>query len=199
MAPLRRSPTLTTLALMLGVFALQVALGVLGRALRVPLALSAPVDVAPWTVVTSIYAHAGPGHLVANAVALLFVGLLIERETTPARFHLFFVATGALTGLAEVWFAAALGPVVPWIQPNVAVLGASGAIFALIGYLLTGNRLTERVAGRVRLSPRVQLLLFLLLAGAITWYTGSPGVALVSHFTGLLLGLLAGRAHLLRR
>lgn len=199
MRPVWRSPTLTTLAIVVGVFVVQVALAALGVTVGVPLfSLSTPVDVAPWTVVTSIYAHAGVGHLIANAVGLSIVGLIVERETTATRFHLFFVATGALTGLAEVWFAAAFGPVVPWVRPNVAVLGASGAVFALLGYLLTGNRLTERVAGRVTLSPRVQLVAFLALAAVITWFTADAGVALVAHFVGLLLGLLAGRVHLLR-
>ena len=78
---MRRSPVLETLAVMLAVFVLQVGLGVLG--LAGTLAASAATIVAePWTLATSVYAHAGPGHLVANAVALAVVGPLVARRTT---------------------------------------------------------------------------------------------------------------------
>jgi len=118
----------------------------------------------------------------------------LERETTALRFHAFFLLTGALAGLAEVWFAAVAGSMLPGIVAQVNVLGASGAIiFALFGYLLTSNRLTDRVVGNFEVSPRVRFALFAVVAGAITVATASQQVALVAHFTGLLLGLLAGR------
>ena len=41
------------------------------------------------------------------------------------------------------------------------------------------------------------LLLFAVLAAVVTLATAAPGVALVAHFTGFLVGLLAGRARLL--
>jgi hypothetical protein len=37
-----------------------------------------------------------------------------------------------------------------------------------------------------------------VLAGGVTLLTAAPGVALVAHFSGFALGLLAGRARLLR-
>jgi len=42
------------------------------------------------------------------------------------------------------------------------------------------------------------VLVFAVIAAVLTLATGAPGVALVAHFTGFLLGLIAGRAHLLR-
>jgi membrane associated rhomboid family serine protease len=195
-----RSPTVTTLGLFAVVFALQQVVGLLavGPTVQALFALSTPVLRNPWTVLTSIYAHGSVSHLAANAVALAFVGILLERETTPARFHTFFVATGALAGLAEVWLAAVTGTVIGGVTPQVAVIGGSGAIFALAGYLVTSNRLTDRVIGSISVSPRVQIALFALVAVVVTLATARPQVALVAHFTGLLLGLIAGRAHLLR-
>ena len=212
---LLESPTITLLGVFVVVFAVQTIVGLVTGpvAARSLFALSTPVTLNPWTVVTSVYAHGSVSHLVANAVALLVVGLLLERETTPFRFHAFFFVTGALAGLAEVWFAKffggfvayvsaivpVLGVLLPTIPAQVNVLGASGAIFALLGYLLTSNRLTDRVVGSFEVSPRLQLVLFAVVAAAITVATASRQVALVAHFTGLLLGLLTGRLHVLRR
>jgi len=153
--------------------------------------LSAPLELRPWTLVTSVYAHAGAGHLLANAVALAVVGPLVERRTTRLRFHAFFAATGGLAGVAEVTLGGVLA------GDERAVLGGSGAVFALLGYLLAGNVVTARLLDRVELSPRAQVALFLAVAAAVAVATAGPGVALIAHATGLLLGLLAGRVRLL--
>ena len=198
---LTESPTITLVGLFAVVFAVQQLVVLLAGPLtsRALFALSTPVVSNPWTVVTSVYAHGSISHLVANAVALVLVGLPLERETTPLRFHAFFAVTGALAGLAEVWFAAVAGSTLPGVVSQVNVLGASGAIFALLGYLLTSNRVTDRVVGNFSVSGRVQLVVFAVVAGAITVATAGQHVALVAHFTGILLGLLAGRAHVLRQ
>ena len=191
------SPTVVTLTLFAVVFAVQQIVGLL-----VPqqylFGLSNPLLARPWTLMTSVYAHGGPGHLLANAVALALVGFLLERGTTSARYHLFFVLTGAVAGVAQVAFAGLIGPFLPGMAANVTVLGASGAVFGFGGYLLASNRLTERVVAGFALAPRIQLAVAAILAAAITLATANPGVALVAHFTGLLLGFLAGRNHLLR-
>ncbi|ELZ51521.1 rhomboid family protein [Halorubrum coriense DSM 10284] len=180
--------TLETLGITLLVGVAQALLGVVGLAGL--FALSTPVAVAPWTLVTSVYAHGSVGHLLANALALLLVGPLVERRTTRPRFHAFVVTTGALAGLAQVTVGGLLGP-------PAAVLGISGAVFALGGYLLAGNVVSETLFGRLRLPPRAQLLLFDLVAVVLTATTAAPGVALIAHATGAFCGLVAGRVGLL--
>ena len=182
---MRRSPVLETLAVMLAVFALQVTLGVLGQAGA--LAASATTVIAePWTLATSVYAHAGPGHLVANAVALAVVGPLVARRTTRPRFHAFFVATGVLAVFAELSVGGLLG------EPPV-VLGASGAVFALVGYMLSGNALTSALLDRVGLSQRAKLVVLAVVVVGLTVVTGSSRAALVAHAAGLAAGLVSGR------
>ncbi|WP_235853539.1 rhomboid family intramembrane serine protease [Halosimplex salinum] len=184
-----RSPTLTLVGVFVVVFLLQRAVALL----QIPLAfaLSAPVGHQPWTLVTSVYAHVSVGHLVGNAVVLLLVGLYLERQTSRLRFHAFFLGTGVIAGLTQVWVTDLVGP-------SVGVLGASGGIAGLVGYLFAGNRMSDTVLDRLPLSPNEQLAIFVVVAAAVTVATGGPGVALTAHFTGLLIGLLAGRAHLLR-
>jgi len=161
MRALRRSPTVLTLAAILVVFACQQVAGLLG--LGGLFALSNPLLARPWTLVTSVYAHAGVSHLVANALGLALGGLLVERLTTSGRFHAFFLTVGVLSGATQVAVVGIVGPLVPGIPAQVAVLGASGAILGLYGYLLGGNRVTEMLVGGVELAPRIQLVLGVVL------------------------------------
>jgi membrane associated rhomboid family serine protease len=185
-----RSPTVETLALMGGVFLVQFPLSLVG--LAGPFALSPAFPAAPWTLVTSVYSHAGPGHLLGNAVLLAVVGLLVERVTTRLRFHAYFVATGATAGLVEVLAPSLTGP--------TAVLGASGAVFALLGYVVAGNVAADRLGSAVvRATGRAWADTALLAAVAVVVAvaTTGPNSALLAHATGLLVGLLAGRGRLL--
>lgn len=185
----RGSPTVETLAVFAVVFAAQAATALVGL-MPLLFVLAPPVGVRPWTLVTSVYAHAGPGHLVANSVALLIFGSLVERRTTRFRFHTFFVLTGVLAGVVQITLGGLVGP------PQ-GVLGASGAIFGLLGYLLAGNVVSASLLNRIRLSARAQIAVFVVLAAVVTIATGAPGVALIAHFTGLVIGLVAGRAGVL--
>lgn len=183
-------PTLTTLALFAVVFAAQIAGFAYGQGAEA-FALAMPLDHRPWTLVVSVYAHANPTHLVANSVALLVVGPLVAYQTTSSRFHAFFVTSGALAGVAQVVATIPTGS-----QP---VLGASGAIFALLGYLMVGNRASEWALSWLPLGGLGRLLLFGVLAAGVTLATAAPGVALVAHFTGFLVGAVAGRFRLLHK
>jgi len=183
------SPTLDLLVLFGVVFVVQQVGGGVGLG-TAWFALATPGS-RPWTVLTTVYAHASVGHLLANAVALGIVGIALEQFTTRARFHAFVLVTGMLAALTE-WLVGVL------LGTPVAVLGASGAILALYGYVLAGNPITEGVVGVVELGRHAKILLVVGVAFVLTIVTAGPGVALVAHFTGFSLGLVAGNRRLLR-
>jgi len=183
-----KRPTVDLLVVFVGVFAAQRVAALLGVgvgwvALATPLAR-------PWTLVTNVYAHASVGHLLVNAVSVVVIGLPLERSTTRARFHAFVLVTGAIAALAELASGALLG------RP-VAVLGASGAILACFGYVLAGNRITGGLLSRIDPGRRGAVALLVAAAVAVTLLTAGPGVAVVAHATGFVLGLVAGRLGLL--
>lgn len=182
-------PTVDLLVVFAAVFGIQQVAGAVGFGVEW-FALATPLR-RPWTLVTTVYAHATLGHLLANAVGLVVVGLLLERSTTRTRFHGFVLVTGMVSAGAEFLVAAALGD-------PVAVLGASGAILACFGYVLAGNRLTGGVLSRVDLGRRGSVALLLVVAVAVTLATVGPGVAIVAHFTGFAVGAVAGRTGVLR-
>lgn len=184
------NPTLTTLALFATVFAAQ-AVGFSYGLDAGTFALALPLDHRPWTIVLSVYAHANPTHLIANSFALVVVGPIVARESTSWRFHAFFVASGAIASVVQVLAMIPYGS-----QP---VLGASGAIFALLGYLLVGNRASEWALSWLPLGWIGRLLLFGALAAAVTVATAAPDVAIFAHFTGFLVGAVAGRFRLLHK
>ncbi|ARS91395.1 rhomboid family intramembrane serine protease [Natrarchaeobaculum aegyptiacum] len=159
--------------------------------------LTPPVSNNPLSIVTNIYAHTDLTHLLSNSLALVVFGWPVAQATTRVRFHAFFLATGALAGISQVVLSSVLATMPVVGATATAVLGASGAVFALLGYLVASNRLSVSLASFVDVPRWVTILVFVGLATAVTLATAAPGVALVAHFTGLLLGLIAGRARIL--
>ena len=197
MASRSGSPIFDLLVIFLVVYALQFLTALAGLVSTL-FVLSPPVTANPWTIVTSVYAHAGFTHLVSNALALVIFGWPIARATTRIRFHLFFLTAGSIAGVSQILLSASLAsaPVVD-AAGTAGVLGASGAVFALLGYLLASNRLSSSVAGVVGVPSWLKALLYLAIAIGLTVVTASPGAALIAHFIGLLVGLLAGKVSLL--
>ncbi len=187
---LRGRPTIETLIVLFAVFAVQLVATIAGW--RLPLVLAAPLTVEPWTIATSVYAHVGLGHLLANALGLAILGPLVARRTSRWGFHGYFLGTGASAGIAEVTLGGLIG------QPT-AVVGASGAVFALLGYLLAGNVVSTVLLDRINLSRRTQLVVIVVVAVLLTLATAGSRSALFGHATGLTLGLIAGRMRILDR
>lgn len=177
--------TLQTLGLILIVFVIQ-SLATLAEISLSSFALSVPVESNPWTVMLSIYSHASIGHLLSNAVGILILGVIVERVTTNKRFHIFFIITGAIAGISEVLFWSVYG------GQGVQVLGASGALFALLGYALFGNSLTDNLFGSIDIGRIGRVLLIMSLAVVVTLVTASQGVALVAHAVGFFVGSICG-------
>jgi membrane associated rhomboid family serine protease len=192
------SPLLDLLVVFAVVFLVQTVAGAVD-AMAGLFVLSEPVVDRPWTVVTSVYAHASIDHLVANAVALVAFGFAVAAATTRLRFHVFFLLTGAIAGVSQVLLSDVVAGV-PFVDAaaSVGVLGSSGAVFALLGYLLAGNRVVAGLGAIAEIPRWATYLLFVVLSLALTYVTASAGAALVAHFTGLLLGLTAGQFNVLR-
>jgi len=78
-------------------------------------------------LVSALFLHADWAHLLGNLVFLLIFGLPAERAMGPWRFALLFLLGGALANLAAVIAIA---------TPDRLIIGASGAVSALIGAYL---------------------------------------------------------------
>lgn len=94
-----------------------------------------------WTLLTSMFMHAGIGHLVINMISLFFIGGFVERIIGRKRFVWFYLISGIFAALLFVVFAY-LGMYVPrgdYLFGSVTdyAVGASGALFGLLGVLAT--------------------------------------------------------------
>jgi membrane associated rhomboid family serine protease len=125
-----------------------------------------------WRLVTSGFIHAGTVHLVLNMLLLYILGSLLEPVVGRLRFTLIY-AVALLCGS----FGALL------LEPNQAVVGASGAIFGILGAAIV----VLRTRG---ISPMQSGLGFWLLFLLLFTFT-TNGISIGGHLGGLAGGALA--------
>lgn len=80
----------------------------------------------PYSLITSIFMHSGVYHLLINMFGLLMFGLLLEREIGGKKWLFVYIISGVIGNLGYLVFGE---------NPFVPAVGASGAIFGLIGAL----------------------------------------------------------------
>ncbi len=138
-----------------------------------------------WRLFTSMFLHGSLLHLAFNMFALWQVGCLVERIFGSARFAALYLAAGVCGSIASVLW-----------NPQVNSVGASGAVFGIIGGLLAFIRRPDSgVPPTVVADLRGSILPFLLFnlsAGFLYPHTDNA-----AHLGGLAGGWLAG--HLLAR
>jgi membrane associated rhomboid family serine protease len=124
-----------------------------------------------WQLVTSYFTHLQFWHIGFNMLALYVLGPQLEGLLGRARFLALFLLSGLFGSLAVYWLS-------PVDQPTI---GASGAIFGLMGALLV-------VAVKVR--ANVQALLGLLAVNALITVIGAGYISWQGHLGGFVGGVL---------
>jgi membrane associated rhomboid family serine protease len=129
------------------------------------------------------FLHAGFEHLIANSLPLAILGFVTYVAVAARRFFAVVGLTALTSGLGA-WF---LTP------PGTVVVGASGVIFGLLGFLLVRG-LFVRSIGSIAVSVGV----LLLYGGVLTeMLPGQMFVSWQGHLFGFIGGILA--AWLMRR
>ena len=127
------------------------------------------------------FLHAGFGHLIANTVPFVVLGLLVawrtERRMWPVT-----VTIGLLGGLG-VWL---LGPA------STVTIGASGMVFGFFAYLVTSAVLTRHWLDLL-IAAAVVVLYGGLVWGVLPVGVG-PGVSWLAHLMGAVAGVVAAFA-----
>ena len=132
-----------------------------------------------WRVFTAAFLHIGPVHLALNMLALLVFGSELERQIGRWRYLALYLLS-ALGGAAAIQL---LG------DPRVPVAGASAAIYGLLGAL-----------GVLMLASRQDVRGLLTLLAINVFISFLPGISLLGHLGGLVIGAVtAGILVLTRR
>ena len=143
-----------------------------------------------WRLLTSMFMHSGIRHLLNNMLLLYVLGAVLEDLLGSLRFAALYLLGGLGAGAAAWRYYLSRGEM-------VVSVGASGAIFAVMGALLF---IVIYHRGRVRglsLRQMMVMLLFSLYFG----FT-SADVSNIAHIAGLIIGFvlaiplyLAGRGN----
>jgi hypothetical protein len=135
----------------------------------------------PWGLVTSIFLHASLMHIFLNMLVLFFFGPILERRIGSKSFLALYIGGGVIAGLAQIL-----------VFPQYPVIGASGAIFGILGGL---TMLMPDLVVVLLFIPLKMVYVTLLFAALdlLPIITGSSdGIAHIAHLTGLAVGLAAG-------
>lgn len=134
--------------------------------------------------VTYGFLHTGPSHLIINMIGLVWLGRLMLTQRSSETFFTFYLL--ATIGAAEVF--ALIN------SASGTMVGASGALFGLLGVYLVDTGLLSDSNASPHLLPRV-VQVFLVTLGLIladlgsSKLLGSP-VAWQAHAGGFLTGAL---------
>jgi len=124
----------------------------------------------PWTLVTSIFLHAGPLHLASNIFFLLIFGYVLEEQLmNHVRWIEIFLLTGIAGNLSFLTAYALLGP-----DAGVFGVGASGAVYGILG----------AAAG-------LKIAIILILIAGLDIFAGG---GLFAHIGGMIAGIIIRRA-----
>jgi uncharacterized protein len=148
----------------------------------------------PWTLLTSMFLHSGLEHIFLNMLFGVFMfGQYLQRLIGEREFLKVYFAGGIAAGLFYVAMSLALN--IP--PPYSSAVGASGAVFAVIGALVV---LRPNMELYVYFLFPVKLWVFALLylaysVVAIPTMMGG-GTAITAHVGGLLAGLIMGKMYM---
>ncbi|MEV6689375.1 rhomboid family intramembrane serine protease [Streptomyces sp. NPDC051130] len=127
-----------------------------------------------YRLLTSVFLHVEWWHVIGNMIGLWVLGGPLEAALGRVRYLAVYLLSG-LGGSALVYLLTA---------PNTATLGASGAVFGLLGA-------TAVLARRMRYEMRPVIIMVALMLGLTFVRVGDISVSWQAHVGGLVTGALA--------
>jgi membrane associated rhomboid family serine protease len=124
-----------------------------------------------YRLITAAFLHYGPIHLGMNMLALWWIGRPLEAWLGPIRYLLLYLVSG-MAGSAGALIA----------SPNAITVGASGAIFGILGAAIVLERQRTYVLGGSAITLLVVNLAFTFAV---------PGISIGGHLGGLVGGALS--------
>ena len=135
-----------------------------------------------YRVFTSMFLHADLNHLLNNMFVLFIIGKRYEDSEGKLRFGVVYFLGGILASIASLSYNMILGN-------EIVSLGASGAIFALIGASVAS---VVKCRNKLRTISKKRIILFAIFS----LYAGfaNTGTDNIAHLGGLIAGFFIGLA-----
>lgn len=128
-----------------------------------------------YRLITSAFLHGGIIHFLFNNYALYIIGPQLESFFGKAKFIAIYLGSAIIGNLLSLVFT----------TPNIVGVGASGAIFGLLGSLLYFGYHHRVYLGTVIRSQIIPLIIINLIIGF-----SLPGIDNAAHIGGLIGGVL---------
>jgi GlpG protein len=136
-----------------------------------------------WRLITPIFLHVGPVHLLMNMMALHNIGKLIELRFGTRTLGLIVLLTALVSNLSQY----------AWNGPNFA--GMSGVVFGLFGYIWMKSEFDPQAGFKINRNS-----VFWILGWMVLCFTGWIGpIANAAHLMGLVTGMALGYGPVLAR
>jgi membrane associated rhomboid family serine protease len=132
-----------------------------------------------WRILTSAFLHVGLLHLVLNMWALYLFGPLLEQLYGHLEYAVIYLLCAAGGSVLTILVA-----------PDQAAVGASGAIFGLLGLAFAVSRRRHLALPRQTRMVLGQIGTLLAINLAFTFFV--PGISITGHLGGLAVGLILG-------
>lgn len=142
-----------------------------------------------YRIVTSIFLHGDEIHLFYNSFALLIFGSVLEKVIGSRRYLLVFFLSGIIGSIAYILTSILLNEI------NIPAVGASGAIYGIIGTLAILRPTTIVLVYFVPI-PLLFFAFFWIivesLATLFQFFGAKTGIASQAHLAGILFGIFYG-------
>ena len=131
-----------------------------------------------YRIYTSMFLHADAGHLFSNMLVLYAVGGMLERHLGRVRYAVLYVLAGTGAAAASVWYQLRIGS-------TVGSIGASGAVYGLIGALLLFV-----IAGKGRFESVTLTRILLCIAYSLYGGFMAEHIDNAAHIGGFVCGFI---------
>jgi membrane associated rhomboid family serine protease len=131
-----------------------------------------------WRLFTAMFLHAGLLHLALNMYGLYLFGTIIEQAFGEIRFLAIYLAAGLMASVASFLFS----------DPRSVAVGASGAIFGLLGAWVAFN---FRRRGNTFAAANLRMAALLIGLNLFLGFS-IRGIDNFAHLGGLVTGIVAG-------
>lgn len=132
-----------------------------------------------WRLITCLFVHAGVKHLIVNMVSLIYLSILMETLLGVKRYVMVYFISGIFSSISSLYFNA-----------NTVSVGASGAIFGLLGAVVSlfFTKLINKEEKKLYFIEFSVLIIVNIIASF------SSGIDTAGHFGGLVSGMIVSFA-----